>query len=109
MTQGENTTTVRYALRTPRANCTLELRPLTTFRDYHATTHENPALDAHYEIAANTVKLAPYPDLPPLYLIHSGGAVDPAVLARLQACAGRNHGICPVWTETHRPFRIGPR
>ncbi len=78
MAQGENTTIVRYALRAPRPACTLELRPLIAFRDYHSTTHENPALDPHFEIDANSVKLAPYPDLPPLYLIHSGAEIQPA-------------------------------
>jgi glycogen debranching enzyme len=78
MAQGENTTIVRYALRSPRPACTLELRPLIAFRDYHSTTHENPALDPHFEIDANSVKLAPYPGLPPLYLIHSGADIQPA-------------------------------
>jgi glycogen debranching enzyme len=78
MTQGENTTVIRYRLLTPHPNCTLELRPLLAFRDYHATTHENGALNPHYETTANSVKLTPYPDLPPLYLTHSGADVQPA-------------------------------
>jgi glycogen debranching enzyme len=78
MTQGENTTVIRYDLRTPHPNCTLELRPLIAFRDYHATTRENPALDARYQTAANSVMLAPYPGLPPLYLVHSGAEIQTA-------------------------------
>lgn len=78
MAQGENTTVVRYQLRAPCPACMLELRPLIAFRDYHATTHENGVLDPRLEIDANCVKLAPYPGLPPLYLIHSGADVRPA-------------------------------
>ena len=41
---GENTTVVRYTLLAgPR--CTLELRPLIAFRDYHSLTHHNDALN----------------------------------------------------------------
>jgi len=80
--QGENTSVIQYALRAPGAAipaaCTLELRPLIAFRDYHATTHENGALDPRFEIDANCVKVAPYAGLPSLYLSHSGAAVLPA-------------------------------
>ncbi|HLY18255.1 MAG TPA: amylo-alpha-1,6-glucosidase [Bryobacteraceae bacterium] len=78
MKQGENTTVVRYELRAPRAACTLELRPLIAFRDYHSTAHENDALDPRFEIDANRVKLAPYAGLPPLYLVHTGAGIQPA-------------------------------
>ena len=78
MTPGENTTVIRYRLPVPRPDCTLELRPLVAFRDYHATTHENSALDPGFAAGANSIRLAPYPDLPPLYLIHSGADVQPA-------------------------------
>ena len=82
MVQGENTTR-RSSIdcATPGARpaaCTLELRPLIAFRDYHATTHENGALDPRFEIDANSVKLTPYAGLPSLYLIHSGADVQPA-------------------------------
>src|SRR5579862_8834486 len=42
MIHGRNATLIEYRC---TAACTLELRPLIAFRDYHATTHENPALD----------------------------------------------------------------
>ena len=82
LVHGENTSVVQYELRAPGgaipAPCTLELRPLIAFRDYHATTHENGALDPRLEIEANSVKLAPYPGLPSLYLNHSGADIRPA-------------------------------
>jgi glycogen debranching enzyme len=82
MVQGENTTVVRYEVRAVAgampASCTLELRPLIAFRDYHATTHENAALDPRFEIVAGSVKLTPYAGLPSLYLNHSGADIQPA-------------------------------
>jgi len=77
MVHGENTTVVQYALGAPAA-CTLELRPLIAFRDYHATTHENGALDPHFEIDGDAVKATPYAGLPSLYLNHSGAEIQPA-------------------------------
>ncbi|HUE03102.1 MAG TPA: amylo-alpha-1,6-glucosidase [Bryobacteraceae bacterium] len=82
MAPGENTSIIRYELRTPvraiPATCTLELRPLIAFRDYHATTHENAALNPHFDVAADSVKLTPYSGLPSLYLNHSGADIQPS-------------------------------
>ena len=78
MISGENTTVVRYRLLTPHPNCILELRPLIAFRDYHSTTHENGAINPRYEIDAQSIRLIPYPDLPPLYLTHPGADLQPA-------------------------------
>jgi predicted glycogen debranching enzyme len=82
MVHGENSTVIQYVWRAPRnqdpARCVLELRPLIAFRDYHSTTHENDALDPRLELAGNSVKVAPYQGLPPLYLTHSGADVHPA-------------------------------
>jgi predicted glycogen debranching enzyme len=82
MVHGENTSVIQYALRAPAgaipAACTLELRPLIAFRDYHGTTHENGALDPRFEIDANSVRLTPYAGLPSLYLNHSGADIQPA-------------------------------
>jgi predicted glycogen debranching enzyme len=72
MPQGENATVVRYQLRGAGA---LELRPLIAFRDYHATTHENGALDPVLELEAGCVRMTPYGDLPPLYLAHDADEV----------------------------------
>src|ERR1022692_4808549 len=82
MLYGENTSAIQYELRAPAgaipAACTLELRPLIAFRDYHGATHENSALDPRFEIDANSVKITPYPCLPSLYLSHSGADIQPA-------------------------------
>ena len=82
MIHGENASAIRYELRAPAGGmpeaCKLELRPLIAFRDYHATTHENGALDPRFEIVANSVKVTPYAGLPSLYLHHSGAEVLPA-------------------------------
>ncbi|MGO4884812.1 MAG: amylo-alpha-1,6-glucosidase [Bryobacteraceae bacterium] len=77
MVQGENTTIVQYRLRGARRG-TLELRPLIAFRDYHATTHENAALDPRFESGDGWVKMTPYANLPALYLNHSGADIQPA-------------------------------
>jgi predicted glycogen debranching enzyme len=71
MVQGENTTVIQYELR--GAGCTLELRPLIAFRDFHSTTHENGALNPSLETKPRWVRVAPYAGLPSLYLAHTGG------------------------------------
>jgi predicted glycogen debranching enzyme len=76
MAHGENTTVVQYELRgaVPGA-CTLELRPLIAFRDYHGTTHENSALDPSLEIHPGRVVCAPYQGCPKLHLAHTADEV----------------------------------
>ena len=55
MIHGENTTVIQYGLRgAGPKTCTLELRPLIAFRDYHSTTHENGALNPALEISAGS-------------------------------------------------------
>jgi predicted glycogen debranching enzyme len=78
MAHGENTTLIRYALRRSGGGiCSLELRPLIAFRDYHSTTHENGALNPSFEVSPGSVKITPYSGLPSLYLCHSLGDVRP--------------------------------
>ena len=72
MVAGENTTVIEYSA---GADCTLELRPLISFRDYHSTTHRNDALNAKYENEGGVVVLRPYGDLPALYLAHNAASV----------------------------------
>lgn len=50
----------------------LEVRPLVAFRDFHALTHENDALNRRIEIAEGSVAIRPYEGLPPLFLAHNG-------------------------------------
>src|SRR5438093_62622 len=82
MVQGENTTVVQYDLRQPSQaqadslRYQFELRPLIAFRDYHSTTHENSSLNSHVEIENGLVSVAPYADLPTLYVAHDAGEID---------------------------------
>jgi predicted glycogen debranching enzyme len=77
MVHGENTTVIQYLVRQPAPEiaCTLELRPLIAFRDYHSTTHENGSLDPSIESAPGLVTCAPYSGLPKLRLAHTSGEV----------------------------------
>src|ERR1043166_8300670 len=67
MVHGENTTVIQYQLRgaAPGA-CSLELRPLIAFRDYHSTTHENGALNPSLQIQPGCVTCSPYLGCPNL-------------------------------------------
>ncbi len=83
MIQGENTTVIQYELRAGahpdgrvNAPIKLEVRPLIACRDYHSTTHENGALNSHVEIADGLTSVAPYADLPTLFLAHDSAEVD---------------------------------
>lgn len=78
MVAGENTTVVEYELRGAGGGCTLEVRPLIAFRDYHATTHANDALNAHVDRVDGCASVRPYPDLPTLYLAHDAASAEPA-------------------------------
>ena len=72
MRQGENTTVVQYSLRScGGGERVLELRPLIAFRDYHSTTHQNTALDPALDRQPGCVRMAPYHELPALYLSHN--------------------------------------
>lgn len=66
--QGENTTIIEYEANLP---CTLELRPLIAFRDYHSLTHRNEALNRDVEEAPQLVTIRPYPELPVLHFAHN--------------------------------------
>lgn len=79
MIHGENTTVVQYELeqRSNAFNIRLEVRPLIAFRDYHSTTHENSALNPHFETKDGETTFRPYADLPPLRLAHDRAEMDP--------------------------------
>jgi predicted glycogen debranching enzyme len=74
MVHGENTVVIEYEFRGPQ--CQLELRPLIAFRDYHATTRRNGALNPSVRNEAGVVTLAPYAGLPSLYLSHDATIVS---------------------------------
>jgi glycogen debranching enzyme len=75
MVYGENTTVIQYELRGQVRSCTLDLRALIAFRDYHSTTHENGALNPALTLEDGNVRITPYRDLPSLYLAHEDGEV----------------------------------
>lgn len=77
MVAGENTTVVEYELRGAGDGCTLEVRPLIAFRDYHATAHANDALNAHVATADGYASVTPYAGLPTLYLAHDAASAQP--------------------------------
>ncbi|HEX4227442.1 MAG TPA: amylo-alpha-1,6-glucosidase [Bryobacteraceae bacterium] len=76
LVHGENTVVLSYELgNEPGAGgeYSLELRPLLAFRDYHATTHANPAFRREFEEdEEGVIRLRPYPDLPDFYISHNG-------------------------------------
>jgi predicted glycogen debranching enzyme len=77
MVQGQNTTVVQYELTGKNhSEVRLEVRPLTAFRDYHSTTHENDALNPRIETEHGRITFKPYADLPALHLAHTPADVD---------------------------------
>ncbi len=51
---------------------TLQVRPMLSGRDYHATHHENPALNSTGEVHEGDVRWRPYGDLPTVRALHNG-------------------------------------
>ena len=80
MVYGENTTVIRYRISASGAASAaplfLKARVLIAFRDDHWLTHENQALNTHYEPMPHGVCLRPYEGLPPLYLFHNAQSMD---------------------------------
>src|SRR6266436_551358 len=76
MVHGENTTVVEYELRSENQDCSLELRPLIAFRDYHGTAHHNDSLNRSVEMEEGQAAITPYQGLPTLHLAHDGGRVE---------------------------------
>ncbi len=73
MVHGENTVVVEYKRRKKSRTvkeCRLEIHPLTAFRDYHSTAHENESLSNHVESAPGLASIKPYADLPKLFFAH---------------------------------------
>jgi predicted glycogen debranching enzyme len=78
MVHDSNTTVVEYRVleAPPDVALRLEVRPLLAFRDYHSITRENGGLDADVRQEMGLVSIAPYPDLPRLYLAHNASKVE---------------------------------
>src|ERR1700722_6466782 len=78
LVQGENTVVIQYALLGDlhgRA-CSLEVRPLVAFRDYHSTTHVNEAIQRDVAAQAGLATITPYPGLPSLHFGHNAVSID---------------------------------
>ena len=74
MVHGENTLVVEYEVR--GTECTLELRPLIAFRDYHSLTHRNDSLDRSVRKEPGIASVAPYSGLPTLYFGHDAATLE---------------------------------
>jgi predicted glycogen debranching enzyme len=79
MLNGSSAVQVEYRLLESPADSKLqlELRPLIAFRDYHSTTHENPALNPQIQNEKNLASVQPYASLPRLYFAHNAEACAP--------------------------------
>ncbi|HQQ78413.1 MAG TPA: amylo-alpha-1,6-glucosidase [Thermoanaerobaculia bacterium] len=74
---GENTVCVTWRIVSAPKDAGaigLEVRPLVAFRDFHALTHENAELDRRVEIEEGRIRVAPYRNLPELFVAHGGAA-----------------------------------
>jgi predicted glycogen debranching enzyme len=78
LVHGENTVVVRYSLISDLGGrpCTLEVRPLIAFRDFHSTTHANQSIRRDVQTAPGQASITPYPDLPSLQFAHNAKAID---------------------------------
>ncbi len=75
MPHGENTVCVTWRVLTTGAHSgpiALEVRPLVAFRDSHALTHENDALDRTVTLGESIARISPYAGLPQLFFAHDG-------------------------------------
>jgi glycogen debranching enzyme len=76
---GSNAVEIEYRLLTRTADpVQLGVRPLIAFRDYHATTHENPVLNRAVAVEDQRVSVQPYSDLPSLAFTHNSNLVTPS-------------------------------
>jgi predicted glycogen debranching enzyme len=75
LVDGENTVVIEYQMRSG-TSCTLMVRPLIAFRDYHSLTRRNGALNAEIDTSDGCVRITPYADLPTLHVAHNGIAAE---------------------------------
>jgi predicted glycogen debranching enzyme len=78
MVHGQNTTVVQYRIDgPPEHTIQLEVRPLIAFRDYHALTHENSALNSYVQSHhPKLLSVRPYSDHPALYFAHDADELN---------------------------------
>jgi predicted glycogen debranching enzyme len=58
-------------------SCSLRVRPMLSYRDYHSLAHQNSSLSTVCRLDDGRCSFAPYADFPALTLLHSGGAFSP--------------------------------
>ena len=75
MPQGENTVVITYEITGP--DCSLEIRPLIAFRDFHSTTHAIEALDHTVAVEPALASVQPYEGLPRLFFSHNADDLNP--------------------------------
>jgi predicted glycogen debranching enzyme len=78
LVHGENTVVIQYKLLGDLhgSTCSLEVRPLVAFRDYHSTTHANDAINRGVDVHPGMAIVTPYPGLPSLCFAHNAQAID---------------------------------
>ena len=81
MVYGENSTVCQWKVTGDSAlaeqRIELELRPLVAFRDHHHLRHEEANFGLDFKFEKNLVSMAPYKDVPTLYLAHNAAAIEP--------------------------------
>ncbi len=81
MVHGENSTVCRWKIKQRSAvgdqRAEIELRPLLAFRDHHHLRHEDAEFGSSYKVEENLVSVAPYVEMPRLYLAHNADTVEP--------------------------------
>jgi predicted glycogen debranching enzyme len=78
MVHGRDATVVEYEVFGLCKNTRLEVRPLLAYRDYHATTHSNSAIDRSFEWEEEgIVSVQPYGGLPRVYFGADYRSCDP--------------------------------
>lgn len=79
LVHSENTAVIQYELFGDLAGRSVELEvyPLIAFRDFHCTTHANPAIRTDVITAEGLATVMPYDGLPALHFAHAAGAIEP--------------------------------
>ncbi len=78
MVHGQDATIVEYEVHGLCKDCHLEVRPLVAYRDYHATTHSNAALDPRFEWEEDgIVSVQPYSCFPRVFFAADFRSCEP--------------------------------
>jgi len=77
MPYGLNAVICRYrVIDNPEIKCTLHLKPLVCFVEYHSLQHSNSLIDTSFEQIGDHVLIKPYPDLPEIFFSHNADQVN---------------------------------